>query len=171
MLREPPPVRQVPRPGATEVVLTAEAERGLREQLVADGYEEGGYLYGRRLDGEIRVEAFTRIHDNFRAPLTCTLDSRMFRDMADHYSSVGWRALGCWHTHPKNGIEPSELDRRAWALSAREFRIPWLSLILTARDTWDRPDWFPPEYGCWLTTPGADAITPCRLIVETETQT
>ena len=164
LIAEPPDL--APRPLALEVVVTAEAYRGIFEQFLFDGHEDAAWAYGHRFADSFRVEQFVRSAEA-RSSEGVMLDKGVRDTFAGHFAMVGWELLGDLHDHPNGRAEPSRVDRRSWRGSADEIRKPWLSLLLTPRQTWLGEDWSKPEIRGYITEPGASLVWPIQVVLET----
>lgn len=122
IFQEPPAIG--PREVSTTVVLTANADQDLREQLAGDGLEESGWLFGVRDRDGITVHTI-QFSSESRTTRSVSLVAEVRDRLAAHFKSVGWSSLGDIHTHPDGDPEPSLADRRAWSSSADQAGATW----------------------------------------------
>ena len=162
-------------PGSLTVVLSLAAQEGIRDSPFDDGLELSGGLFGRVVDGELRLENVSVMRDVRRTSSSTYVSREQIEQMGDHFAAAGWRPVGDWHTHPsfRDGIvtAPSEPDRTAWKLMAERYGVPWVGLILSPHGYSERDgdQWgsFPRVAG-WITEPDGSACSPLRLVVETD---
>jgi hypothetical protein len=161
-------------PGPLTVVVTLAAQEGIRSTMFDDGLELAGGLYGRLVDGELRLENVSVMRDVCRTSSSTYISRQQIEQMGDHFAAAGWRPVGDWHTHPSFRDEvittPSVPDRTAWKLMAERYGVAWVGLILTPwrctekdGDVWGSL----PRITGWITEHGS-ICSPARLVIETD---
>jgi len=127
---------------------TARISGELRD-VVFDGCETGGFLYGLR--GDDKIEIATGPGPNAqRTPTGVKFDGDYIRSL-DAQLYAGWgdelSVVGRWHSHPDRTKELSQVDREGAIFGFLNLEklhsdedVAYLELVVTERSSWDDPD-------------------------------